>query len=193
MNQEVSQVLAGSTAESASTTHVWRRVLAIALAAVLTAVAAKVAVPLPGIPVPFTLQPVAVLLAGALLGASGGFKSQSIYLAAGMVGLPVFAAGGGWAYLLGPTGGYLLAFPVAAWLAGAFSDRSRSAPSIALGAVVGLAVIHLGGIAWLAAMSGREAAAAVGLAPFFVGDLLKVALVTLIGAGFGGRARRWIG
>ena len=100
--------------------------------------AAKIAVPLPGTPVPFTLQPVAVLLAGALLGASGGFRSQSIYLAAGLVGLPVFAAGGGWAYLLGPTGGYLLAFPLAAWLAGAFADRSRSAASIALGAVVGM-------------------------------------------------------
>jgi len=193
MNQQVSQVLADTASEAASTTLVWRRVVTVALAAALTAVAAKVAMPLPGIPVPFTLQPVAVLLAGALLGASGGFKSQSIYLAAGMVGLPVFAAGGGWAYLLGPTGGYLLAFPVAAWLAGAFSDRSRSAVSIALGAVVGLAVIHVGGIAWLAALSGREAAAAVGLAPFFVGDLLKVALVTLIGAGFGGRVRRWIG
>lgn len=193
MNRQVSQVLAGATTDAASTSRVWRRVVAVAGAAVLTAVAAKVAVPLPGIPVPFTLQPVAVLLAGALLGASGGFKSQSIYLAAGMVGLPVFAAGGGWAYLLGPTGGYLLAFPVAAWIVGAFADRSRSALSIAFGAVVGLAVIHLGGIAWLAAMSGREAAAAVGLAPFFVGDLLKVALVTVIGAGFGGHVRRWIG
>jgi biotin transport system substrate-specific component len=167
--------------------------VALGLAAALTAVAAKIAVPLPGTPVPFTLQPVAVLLAGALLGASGGFRSQSIYLAAGLVGLPVFAAGGGWAYLLGPTGGYLLAFPLAAWLAGAFADRSRSAASIALGAVVGMGVIHLGGIAWLAALSGREAATAVGLAPFLVGDLLKVALVTVIGTAFGGRVRRWIG
>jgi biotin transport system substrate-specific component len=193
MNRQVSQVLTGTTTDAVSSTRVWRRVVAVATAAALTAVAAKIAVPLPGIPVPFTLQPVAVLLAGALLGASGGLRSQSIYLAAGMAGLPVFAAGGGLAYLLGPTGGYLLAFPVAAWLAGAFADRSRGAASIALGAVVGLAAIHLGGIAWLAAISGREAAAAVGLAPFFVGDLLKVALVTVIGAGFGGRVRGWIG
>ena len=192
MNRQVSQVLTGTTTDAA-TARLGRRVLAVATAAALTAVAAKVAVPLPGIPVPFTLQPVAVLLAGALLGARGGLRSQSVYLAAGMAGLPVFAAGGGWAYLLGPTGGYLLAFPVAAWLVGAVSDRSRGAAGIALGAVIGLAVIHLGGLAWLAAISGREAAVAVGLAPFFVGDLLKVLLVTVIGAGFGGHVRRWIG
>ena len=192
MNRQVSQVLTGTTTDAA-TTRLGRRVLAVATAAALTAVAAKVAVPLPGIPVPFTLQPVAVLLAGALLGATGGLRSQSVYLAAGMAGIPVFAAGGGWAYLLGPTGGYLLAFPVAAWLVGTVSDRSRGAAGIALGAVIGLAVIHLGGLAWLAAISGREAAVAVGIAPFLVGDLLKILLVTVVGAGFGGRVRRWIG
>ena len=192
MNRQVSQVLTGTTTDAA-TARLGRRVLAVAMAAALTAVAAKVAVPLPGIPVPFTLQPVAVLLAGALLGATGGLRSQSVYLAAGMAGLPVFAAGGGWAYLLGPTGGYLLAFPVAAWLVGTVSDRSRGAAGIALGAVIGLAVIHLGGLAWLAAISGREAAVAVGFAPFLVGDLLKILLVTVVGAGFGGRVRRWIG
>jgi len=192
MNRQVSQVLTGTTTDAA-TARLGRRVLAVATAAALTAVAAKVAVPLPGIPVPFTLQPVAVLLAGALLGATGGLRSQSVYLAAGMAGIPVFAAGGGWAYLLGPTGGYLLAFPVAAWLVGTVSDRSRGAAGIALGAVIGLAVIHLGGLAWLAAISGREAAVAVGFAPFLVGDLLKILLVTVVGAGFGGRVRRWIG
>lgn len=192
MNRQVSQVLTTTNTDAAAA-GLGRRVVAVATAAALTAVAARVAVPLPGIPVPFTLQPVAVLLAGALLGARGGLGSQSVYLAAGMAGLPVFAAGGGFAYLLGPTGGYLLAFPVAAWLTGTFVDRSRGAAGIALGSIVGLAAIHLGGLAWLAAISGREAAIAVGLAPFFVGDLLKVALVTMIGAGFGGRVRRWIG
>ncbi len=170
-----------------------RRVVVMATAAALTAAAAKVAVPLPGIPVPFTLQPVADLLAGVLLGARHGMGSQLVYLALGMAGLPVFAAGGGLPYLLGPTGGYLLAFPVAAWVAGAFADRSRGTVGISLGAIFGLMVIHLGGLAWLAAVSGREAAATVGLAPFFVGDLLKVALVTLIGARFGDRVRGWAG
>ena len=193
MNRQVSQVLTRTSTDAAAAGGLGRRVVVVATAAALTAVAARIAVPLPGIPVPFTLQPVAVLLAGALLGARGGLGSQSVYLAAGMAGLPVFVAGGGFAYLLGPTGGYLLAFPVAAWLTGSFADRSRGAAGIALGSIVGLAAIHVGGLAWLAAISGREAAISVGLAPFFVGDLLKVALVTVIGVRFGGRVRRWIG
>jgi biotin transport system substrate-specific component len=166
--------------------------VAIAVAAILTAVAAKIAVPLPGIPVPFTLQPVAVLLSGVLLGAAGGMSSQLLYLAAGMVGLPVFAAGGGLPYLLGPTGGYLLAFPIAAWIAGAAASRWRGVPGVVLGAVLGLLVIHAGGLSWLAALSGSEAATAVGLAPFFVGDLLKIALVALVGAGAGRRVASWL-
>lgn len=192
MNRDVPR--ARPAARSVALTHgLGRSVVVVAGAAALTAAAAKVAVPLPGVPVPFTLQPVAVLLAGVLLGARNGMGSQTVYLAAGIAGLPVFAAGGGLPYLLGPTGGYLLAFPVAAWVSGAFADRARGAIGIALGAIVGLAVIHLGGLAWLAAVSGRETAAAVGLAPFFIGDLLKVALVTLIGARFGDRVRGWAG
>ncbi|MDQ3557294.1 MAG: biotin transporter BioY, partial [Gemmatimonadota bacterium] len=96
-----------------------RRVVAVALAAAATTVAAKLAVPLPGTPVPFTLQPLVVLLAGALLGARLGAASQTLYLLAGAAGLPIFAAGGGVAYLFGPTGGYLLAYPAAAFLVGA--------------------------------------------------------------------------
>ena len=191
MNRQVSQVLTRTDSEVA-TSGIGRRVVIVAVAAALTALSARIAVPVPGIPVPFTLQPVAVLLSGVLLGARGGLSSQIVYLAAGLAGLPVFAAGGGPAYLLGPTGGYLLAFPVAAWLAGMFADRSRGAAGVAIGVIIGLAVMHLGGLSWLAAISGREAAVAVGLAPFFVGDLLKVALVTVIGAGLGDRVRRWI-
>ena len=189
MNRQVSQVLTRTDSEVA-TSGIGRRVVIVAVAAALTALSARIAVPVPGIP--FTLQPVAVLLSGVLLGARGGLSSQIVYLAAGLAGLPVFAAGGGPAYLLGPTGGYLLAFPVAAWLAGMFADRSRGAAGVAIGAIISLAVMHLGGLSWLAAISGREAAVAVGLAPFFVGDLLKVALVTVIGAGLGDRVRRWI-
>jgi biotin transport system substrate-specific component len=181
-----------SASSAATAPRLGRRVVAIAAAAVLTAVAARIAVPLPGIPVPFTLQPVAVLLSGILLGAAGGMSSQLLYLAAGMIGLPVFAAGGGLPYLLGPTGGYLLAFPIAAWIAGAVASRWRSLPGVALGALIGLGVIHAGGLSWLAALSGREAAMAVGLAPFFAGDLLKIALVALVGAGAGRRIASWL-
>ncbi|MEJ2482385.1 MAG: biotin transporter BioY [Gemmatimonadota bacterium] len=166
------------------------RVIAVLAAAVLTALAARVAVPLPGIPVPFTLQPVAVLLSGILLGAAGGMSSQLLYLAVGALGLPVFAAGGGAAYLLGPTGGYLLAFPLAAFVAGRIASSMPGAVGVVSGAFLGLVAIHLGGLSWLAAVSGREAAMAVGLAPFFVGDLLKIAFVTVVALGAGSRLRR---
>lgn len=192
MSSPASHYPVESASSAAATARLVRRVAAIGAAAALTAIAARVAVPLPGIPVPFTLQPVAVLLSGVLLGAAGGMSSQLLYLAAGMIGLPVFAAGGGLPYLLGPTGGYLLAFPIAAWIAGAAASRWRSLPGIALGALLGLVVIHAGGLAWLAALSGRETATAVGLAPFFVGDLLKIALVALVGVGVGSRVARWL-
>ena len=190
MNSPVSPAPAGAAAPVLAPARLGVRVVSIVAAAALTAVAAKVAVPLPGIPVPFTLQPVAVLLSGVLLGAAGGMSSQLLYLAIGMMGVPVFAAGGGAAYLLGPTGGYLLAFPIAAWVAGKVVSLAPGVIGTTLGAFLGLAVIHLGGLSWLAVVSGQEAAAAVGLAPFFAGDLLKIALVTVVGLGVGGWARR---
>ncbi|HEX5726724.1 MAG TPA: biotin transporter BioY, partial [Longimicrobiaceae bacterium] len=120
-----------------------RRVIGVVAFAAATAFGAKVAIPLPGTPVPFTLQPLFVLLAGAVLGARLGAASQALYLAAGVAGLPVFAAGGGAAYLLGPTGGYLLAYPLAAWLAGRFA-RGGTLPLLG-GLLAGLAAIYAGG------------------------------------------------
>src|SRR5258705_9965837 len=90
--------------------------------AVLVAGAAQVSIPLPGTPVPMTLQPMAVLLVGGLLGARLGALSMILYLAMGAAGLPVFTPTVpllGFARLIGPTGGYLLAYPVAAWVVGA--------------------------------------------------------------------------
>src|SRR5512135_696439 len=98
------------------------RVAAVLFATVATIAAAQVSIPLPFTPVPFTLQPMIVLLGGAALGARLGAASQLAYLAAGLAGLPVFAASPvlppGIARLLGPTGGYLLAYPFAAALTG---------------------------------------------------------------------------
>src|SRR5438132_6987957 len=93
---------------------------AVAFVTVLTAIAAQVSVPLPFTPVPFTFQPMIVLLGGAALGSRLGMTSQIAYLALGIAGLPVFAASGtlppGAARLLGPTGGYLMAYPFAAFV-----------------------------------------------------------------------------
>jgi biotin transport system substrate-specific component len=148
--------------------------------AALTALAARLSVPLPGTAVPMTMQPVAVLLAGALLGSRAGAASQVAYLAAGAVGLPVFAAGGGAAYLLGPTGGYLLAFPVAAAIAGMAHTPARKWYSSALWLALALGAIHLGGLAWLGILGGEALIATTGVRPFLLGDGLKVLLVLAI-------------
>src|SRR5262245_52763921 len=102
-----------------------RSVLVIGFA-LLTWAGAKVAVPLPFTPVPGTLQTLAVLLAGAMLGARAGAASQMAYLVMGLAGLPVFALpGAGPAYFLGPTGGYLVGFILAAWRHGSLPRTVR--------------------------------------------------------------------
>jgi biotin transport system substrate-specific component len=150
----------------------------------LTALAARVSVPLPFTPVPFTLQPLVVLLGGAVLGARLGLASQVLYLAAGVAGLPVFAWSpllpNGAARLLGPTGGYLMSYPLAAWVTGALAERGfdrRYATSV-VAMAAGLAVIFAGGVTWLALVSpGARTlaeAARAGLWPFLAADVLKV-------------------
>src|SRR5712671_7971423 len=105
------------------------RAFAVALGALLVAAAAQVAIPLPGTPVPMTLQPMAVLLVGGLLGAPLGALSMILYLAMGAAGLPVFTPTPlllpGIARLFGQTGGYLLAYPIAAYAVGAIVPPLR--------------------------------------------------------------------
>lgn len=168
------------------------RVAGVALFALLTALGARIAVPLPGTPVPATLQVLPVLLSGLLLGSRAGATSQATYLLAGVAGLPVFAAGGGAAYLLGPTGGYLLAFPVAAALAGVLGRRG-GLPWLVAGAVAGLAAVHAGGLAWLAGVAGGEVAFRVGVLPFLPGDVLELLLVVLLARALRGPAARAFG
>ena len=130
------------------------RVAAVLFVTALTAAAAQISVPLPFTPVPFTFQPMVVLLGGALLGARLGAVSQVLYLSLGVAGLPVFAASvvlpQGPARLLGPTGGYLMAYPFAAyvtgWLAARGFDRRYLTAVIAMGAGL-LVVFTCGGFA----------------------------------------------
>lgn len=205
MNRHPTTTVATSTSAAATTSEgVWvRRAVAVAAFAAVTALGARLSVPLPGTPVPFTLQPVAVLLAGLLLGPTLGAASQLTYLAAGAAGLPVFAAGGGLAYLAGPTGGYLMAFPVAAavagWVAGSpeAGGALRRALRVGAAAVGALAVLHLGGASWLSVQpwltGGSAEVFRLAFEPFLVGDLLKVALVAVLALGLGGRVRRLLG
>ena len=162
-----------------------RRVFAVIAGAVLVALAAQVAVPLPGTPVPLTLQPLAVLLVGGLLGPELGAASLVTYLAMGAAGLPVFTPNPllpqGVARLLGPTGGYLLAYPITAYAVGRLVGDGTRGVRIALAAVAGVVLIHIGGLAQLALLTGSVAKAArLGTLPFILGDLLKVALALLI-------------
>jgi biotin transport system substrate-specific component len=165
------------------------RLAATLFVTALTALAAQVSVPLPFTPVPFTLQPMVVLLGGAALGARLGLASQGIYLALGICGLPVFAASPllpqGAARLIGPTAGYLLAYPLAAWVTGRLAERrfDRQYLTSLLAMAAGLAVIFTGGVLWLAfgpASLGLPAALATGVVPFLPADLVKLCLAALI-------------
>src|SRR4051812_13348648 len=132
------------------------RAAAVLFVTVLTAVAAQVSIPLPFTPVPFTLQPMVVLLGGAALGSRLGLSSQVLYLALGLAGLPVFAASPalpqGFARLVGPTGGYLMSYPVAAFIAGYLAERGfdRRYLTAVMAMAAGLAVIFTCGVVWMA-------------------------------------------
>ncbi len=163
------------------------RVASVIFIAVLTAVAAQISVPLPFTPVPLTLQPMVVLLGGAALGSRLGMASQLTYLAAGIAGLPVFAASSllppGVARVLGPTGGFLMSYPIAAFVAGWLAERGfdrRYLTSVASMAV-GLVVIFSCGVGWLASvlMPAHPADALAlalrgGLYPFLALDIVKL-------------------
>ena len=152
----------------------------VGLGVVLLAISSKVQVPF--WPVPMTLQTLVVLMIGATSGARLAGATLMTYLAAGAVGLPVFASGAGLAYMVGPTGGYLAGFLVAAVVTGYLADRGygRSLLSaLALFAIGEVAIFALG-TGWLGILIGAEKAIAGGLLPFIPGEILKMALGTAI-------------
>lgn len=154
----------------------------IGFAAALAA-ASQVAIPLPGTPVPITLQPMLVVLAGFWLAPTAAVASMALYLTAGALGLPVFTPVGapGVARLLGPTGGYLLAYPVAALVASLLSRRFTSLAGRFAAALAAMAVIYAGGMSQLAIVTGSfTAAALLGAAPFAALDVVKSAIAALL-------------
>ncbi len=159
-----------------------QQAVSIGVAVAVVAASAQAAVPLPFSPVPMTLQPLAVLVVGALLGPKRGMAALVLYLLVGAMGAPVFAPVGppGAARLMGPTGGYLLAFPVAAAIAGWGAARPGLLRLVA-GLALAMVAIHVGGVAWLALMHGEVTRAfEVGFVPFLTGDLLKIGLAALL-------------
>jgi biotin transport system substrate-specific component len=184
----VREQAAGWASRSGSATAI--RVGVVLFAAALTAAAGRFSLTLPFTPVPITLQPIVVLAGAAVLGARLGMLGQVSFLAAGLTGLPVFADSAvlppGPLRFLGPTGGYLLSYPIAAFVTGAL--LTRAARPTALGATVamsaGLGVIYTVGALWIAGWSvmvtgagishALTTAVATGLAPFVALDLVKV-------------------
>lgn len=161
-----------------------RRAAAVMFVTALTAAAAQISIPLPFTPVPFTFQPMVVLLGAAALGGRLGMASQFAYLALGIAGLPVFASSPllpqGVARLFGPTGGYLMSYPIAAFVAGSLAERGfdRRYLTSVLAMAAGLAVVFAGGVLWLGLFAqpahGLSGAIAAGLTPFLAADVVKL-------------------
>lgn len=150
------------------------------------ALSAQVSILLPFMLVPFSGQTLAVLLTGAVLGSRLGSLAVLVYLAEGLMGLPVFAgAASAWTptrtalpTIIGPTAGYLFAFPIAAFVVGWLAERGwdRSVWRAVIAMLIGNIVIYTGGLLWLARLVGAEQAIPLGLLPFIPGDLIKIAL-----------------
>lgn len=164
------------------------RLAAVGLAVALTAVSAQFTAPVPLTVVPFTLTPLAVLLTGAALGSRLGAASQVLYVLIGALGVAVFTPSAtlppGVLRLVGPTGGYLLAYPAAAFVTGWLSERGwdRHYLTSACAMLAGLAVLYLGGVAWLAVVYTQSFGMAViaGAAQFIVLDVLKIAAAAML-------------
>lgn len=154
------------------------------------AVCAHISIPLWFTPVPLSLEPFPVLLLGLLLGPATAASALMLYLAEGMAGLPVFSpvGVGGLFHVFGPTGGYLLAYPVAAFVTGALRRRMGriNFGGCLLAALAGGATVLLGGTLWFAAVSHSTPASlfALTVAPFIPGDILKAAAAAGVAAGF---------
>jgi biotin transport system substrate-specific component len=132
-------------------------------------------------PIPITGQTFAVLLTGALLGSRLGAAAVIVYLIEGAIGLPFFASGAaGIVRFFGPTGGYLVAFPAAAFVTGAFAEHGwdKNYPQAVAAMAIGSAIVFLGGWAWYSILTNTPAVAAFQIAvlPYLVGDAIKIAL-----------------
>jgi biotin transport system substrate-specific component len=163
-----------------------RQVALVVGASLFVALCARVTIPIPGTPVPLTVQNFGVLLVGLLLGSRRGFAALALYLAEGVIGMPVFSpiGPGGIAQLFGATGGFLLAYPLAAWLAGYVMERGRSSfARAAIGGLLGEVALFTSGLAWLAALTHSVAQAfRWGLYWFLFAEVIKVMMAAGIAA-----------
>ncbi len=181
----MAKAISGTRASSAERSISGLRQVAIVVcASAVIAVCARLVLPLPFTPVPLTLANFGVLLVGLTLGSKRGFAAAALYLGWGAMGLPVFSSAGpgGIAQLLGPTAGYLWAYPVMAFIAGWIAERgARSFARNLLGGIAAELVLFAGGLAWLAVLTHSwQHAAAFGLYPFVAAEVMKVMLAAAL-------------
>lgn len=196
MNTHSSPVLAQTFATE--TNQLTKNIILAILGSIAIWISAKIQVPF--YPVPMTMQVFVILAIGAAYGSKLGLATVLLYLAEGAAGMPVFAGtpekGIGLAYMMGPTGGYLIGFALGAYVTGLLAERGwdRNFLSTAVAMLIGLAIVYVFGVAWLAAPIsaiaamggssfagiGLEGAVTHGFMPFVIGDLVKVALAALL-------------
>lgn len=158
-----------------------RDFILVLLASFVICLSGYISIPLWFTPVPIATQNSIVLLMGALLGARRGAAATCAFLIQGSLGLPVFSNGAsGFLHILGPTGGYLIGYLIAAYIVGAIAERRNTMASAACALVVGNLVIYLCGASYLATFVGIDRAFALGIAPFLIGDMLKMAVCVKI-------------
>jgi len=155
-------------------------VFTVIVCSILLILSAKIKVDL--YPVPMTLQPLAILMVAMLCGRNISVASVTLYLLQGMVGLPVFAYGGGLPYLLGPTGGFLFGFLVASVVVGELADRGWGKKIIqsVFAMLLGMFTIYFFGIFQLSLIKGFDYAIIYGMKPFIIGDFYKLLLAALL-------------
>lgn len=178
----------GSLAARDFAAYSWARKGCVALmGTVFLAACSHVALPLPWTPVPLNLQPFGVLVLALLFGPAMASVTAAAFLLEGAAGLPVFSPAGlgGMAQLLGPTGGYLMSYPVAAWAAGRLGAGKNFFGGLGA-AMAGDAIVLICGAAWLIAIThiSLRAGSAAGVLPFLPGDFLKCAAAAAIATGF---------
>ena len=161
------------------TDSAFSKLLAVLAGLSLLTISAHIKIPF--YPVPLTMQTLMVLSIGMTYGARLGGITLLSYLAAGFIGLPVFAGGAGMVYMMGPTGGYLAGFFAAAVVLGALAERgwTRNWATAAAAMLMGNAIIYLLGVGWLTSLIGWDKAVQFGLLPFLYGDALKLIIAAL--------------
>lgn len=157
-----------------------KQLILYSLFAALTAILSQISIPLPFTPVPINLATLSVLLSGAILGKNGGAISQLVYVLLGAIGLPVFAKfSSGIQIILGPTGGYIIGYIIAAFIVGMITEKyAKSMITYIISMIVGIIACYILGTSWFIHVTGSGLITALTMCvfPFIIGDLIKIVL-----------------